>query len=84
MTAFQAGCVGSIPTIRTRIYIKYEVYLMKIINKLHYIHRISNLIGKGLSCHGSKCRFDAGLIRITFYLGKVAIGKARYLLNIVY
>ena len=25
--------------------------------------RISNLIGRGLPCHGSRCRFDAGLIR---------------------
>ena len=52
--------------------------------------RVSNLIGKGLSCRESKCRIEAGLTR--FYLeistrdlkGKVAIGKARYLLNIVY
>lgn len=26
--------------------------------------RISNLIGKGLPCHGSRCRFDSDLIRI--------------------
>ena len=29
------------------------------INKL----RISNSIGRGLPCHGSRCRFDAGLVR---------------------
>lgn len=26
--------------------------------------RISNLIGQGLPCHGSRCRFEADLIRI--------------------
>ena len=26
--------------------------------------RISNSIGRGLPCHGSRCRFDAGLVRL--------------------
>ena len=38
------------------------------------------LIGKVFPCRGKRCRIKAGLAR----KGKVAIGKARYLLNIVY
>lgn len=28
------------------------------------VNRVSNLIGRGLSCHGSRCRFDSGLTRV--------------------
>ena len=28
------------------------------------IIRISHLIGKGLPCHGSRCRFESGRVRI--------------------
>ena len=38
------------------------------------------LIGKMFPCRGKLCRIEAGLTR----KGKVAIGKARYLLNIVF
>ena len=30
--------------------------------------RISNLIGKGLPCHGSRCRFESDLIRGLGYI----------------
>ena len=62
-------------------------------------HRVSNLIGKVLSCRESGCRIEAGLTRTYIYLnmysillsvyyeaiceGKIANGKAMYLLNIV-
>ncbi len=49
--------------------------------------RVSNLIGKELSCQESRCRIEAGLTRYNIYtylIGKVAIGKAKYLLNIVF
>lgn len=52
--------------------------------------RVSNLIGKELFCQKSRCRIVAGLTRKYIFIfnnisiGKVAIGKARYLLNIVY
>jgi hypothetical protein len=54
---------------------------------------VSNLIGKGLSCRESRYRIEADLTRkrkhvlrliITNQKGKVAIGRARYLLNIVF
>lgn len=41
--------------------------------------RVSNLIGKGFPCRGNRYRIVADLAR----KGKVARGKARYLLNIV-
>lgn len=56
---------------------------------LLYIYiRVSFLIGKELSCQESLCRFEPDLARIyincpKLLLGKVAIGKVRYLLNIV-
>ena len=28
---------------------------------------VSNLIGKGLSCHESRCRIEAGLTRLPFF-----------------
>ena len=40
------------------------------------------LIGKMFPCRGKLCRIEAGLTRKN--KGKVAIGKARYLLNIVF
>jgi hypothetical protein len=46
--------------------------------QLKFNLRISNLIGKGYLCRRCRCQIEAGLIR-----GKVANGKARYLLNIV-
>lgn len=50
--------------------------------------KVSFLIGKELSCQESLCRFEPDLARIyinspKFFTGKVAIGKVRYLLNIV-
>ena len=30
--------------------------------------RISNLIGQGLPCHGSRCRFESDLIRRLFQI----------------
>ena len=53
-------------------------------------NRVSNLIGKVSSCREGLCRIVAGLTR-TFQLslvirgreGRIAIGKAGYLLNIV-
>lgn len=54
-----------------------------------YIYiRVSFLIGKELSCQESLCRFEPDLARIYINCpkllpGKVAIGKVRYLLNIV-
>ena len=41
--------------------IKYIVYI--IYNDMYIIYRVSNLIGKGLPCRGSRCRIVAGLIR---------------------
>ena len=41
------------------------------------------LIGKMFPCRGKLCRIEAGLTRKN-KKGKVAIGKARYLLNIVF
>ena len=29
---------------------------------------ISNLIGRGLPCHGSRCRFESDLIRVLGYI----------------
>jgi hypothetical protein len=50
--------------------------------------RVSNLIGKVFSCQEKRYRIVAGLTRIylllSTYSGKVAIGRARYLLNIVF
>ena len=52
--------------------------------------RVSNLIGKGLSCHESRCRIEAGLTRyltVTLIIdnkGKVATGKARHLLCVAF
>lgn len=51
--------------------------------------RVNILIGKNLLCHRSVYRIEAGLTRILIYnnikyLGKVVIGKTRYLLNIVF
>ena len=48
---------------------------------------IINLIGKGFPCHGNRCRFDPGIIRILGKLiiisiiGKLIIGKVYHLLN---
>ena len=38
--------------------------------------RISNLIGQGLPCHGSRCRFDSDLIRIVAYIAYIAASLA--------
>ena len=57
------------------IRIRLAVYI------IYLILRVNNLIGKGLSCRESRCRIVADLTR---FIGKVAIGKARYLLNIVF
>ena len=42
------------------------------------------LIGKMFPCRGKLCRIEAGLTRFFLRTGKVAIGKVRYLLNIVF
>ena len=49
--------------------------------------RAINLIGKVFSCREKRCRVGADIARLLLYnvlKGKVAIGKARYLLNIVF
>ena len=33
--------------------------------------RISNLIGQGLPCHGSRCRFESDLIRVLGYIVQI-------------
>lgn len=73
--AFQAFYVGSNPTIRNFFYEVSE-------------KGVSFLIGKELSCQESLCRFEPDLARLyinspKLFIGKVAIGKVRYLLNIV-
>jgi N6-adenosine-specific RNA methylase IME4 len=49
------------------------------ISDKHIVLRVNNLKGKGFSCRENRCWIETGLTR----LGKVAIGKVRYLLNIV-
>lgn len=54
-------------------------------NSLIQFNRVNNLIGKGFSCRENRYRIKTGLTRLCLkFKGKVAIGKARYLLNIVY
>jgi hypothetical protein len=49
------------------------------------MQRVNNLNGKELSFRERRYRIEADLTRIIYcFKGKVAIGKARYLLNIVY
>ena len=57
------------------ILIRLAVYWFKL--------RASNLIGKVLSCRERRYRIVAGIARKK-KIGKVAIGRARYLLNIVF
>jgi hypothetical protein len=50
--------------------------------------RVSNLIGKEFPCQGKRCRFKSDLTRIycldlVKVEGKVAIGKAMRLLNVI-
>ena len=69
--------------------------LIKKISCYYDNNRVINLIGKDPSCREGRCRLESGLTRKPFIVytdnayykvhkGKVAIGKARYLLNIVY
>jgi hypothetical protein len=50
---FQTENIGSNPIGRNFTYIEYNVMFFG----------VSNLIGKGLSCHESRCRIEAGLTR---------------------
>jgi hypothetical protein len=44
-------------------------WLRRSCHKAGYItFRISNLIGQGLPCHGSRCRFESDLIRVLGYI----------------
>ena len=49
---------------------KYSVVRWRLrSHKAGYItFRISNLIGQGLPCHGSRCRFESDLIRVLGYI----------------
>ena len=51
-------------SIRIRLPVIVYTYIYFIVyNILSNILRVSNLIGKGFSCHETRCRIEAGLTR---------------------
>ena len=52
------------------------------INFLLY-YRVSNLIGKGLSCHESRCRIEAGLARYYGILYKIQGNRSGTLYGLI-